>query len=251
MVTCEFKGRFGNYLFQIAATIGLAAKYNDIAEFEDYINTPEFKNHYTDGVDTSWFPNFNLPKRSHIVENIYEEPGHDFNEIPYMPNLCIKGFWQSEKYFKHVREKLLDIFQIPTEIIPDTIALHYRRGDFYLYPDIFPILSPSYFIASLFEVNRYKDKRVIVFSDEISTCKKIFAKFDFEYSENKNPLQDFYDMCRCENFIISNSAFSWMAAWLSRSYFKTVVCPDEGRWYGSGAINMNTSDLLPDEWIKI
>jgi glycosyltransferase involved in cell wall biosynthesis len=230
--------------------MGLAEKYGDTAEFDDYVNSQEFKNHYTAGVDVSWFPDFELPKRSHEIENVYEEIGHGYQEIPYSPNLCIKGFWQSEKYFSHIREKLQTTFRIPNETISGTIAIHYRRGDFYLYPDLFPILPSSYFIQALgmhYDFNEHQ--RVIVFSDEIESCKKIFSKYNFEYSENKNPIQDFYAMCRCENFIISNSAFSWMAAWLSRSQKKIVICPEESKWYGKSG--MDTKDLLPDEWIKI
>jgi hypothetical protein len=254
MVTCDFRGRLGNYLFQIAATMGLAEKFGDVAEFDDYRNNPEFLNHYTEDVNVDWFPDFNLPVRSHEIENVYEEIGHGFQDIPHLPNMCIKGFWQSEKYFLNVRDKLLDTFRIPQETIPNTIALHYRSGDFCLYPDLFPILPVKYFKDALdrfyFENGFNRAKRIIVFSDQIDICKKLFSIFNFEYSENKSPIEDFYDMCRCENFIISNSAFSYMAAWLSRSPNKTVICPAENRWYGVNA-NMDTKDLLPESWIKI
>jgi hypothetical protein len=253
MVTCEFKGRLANYLFQIAATMGLAEKYGDVAEFDDYVNSEEFKNHYTAGVEIDWFPDFELPKRSHEIENIYEENGHGYQEIPYSPNLCLKGFWQSEKYFSHIREKLQNTFRIPDETIPGTIALHYRRGDFYLYPDLFPILPKEYFfnaLSKLLLIIGSHFRKVIVFSDEIETCKNLFREYDFEYSENKTPLEDFYAMCQCEYFIISNSAYSWMAAWLSRSQKKVVICPEESKWYGKNA-NMDTKDLLPESWIKI
>lgn len=52
----------------------------------------------------------------------------------------------------------------------------------------------------------------------------------------------------CDNNIIANSSFSWWGAWLNRNLNKKIIAPTN--WFGSQA-NLNTSDIIPPEWIKI
>lgn len=56
-----------------------------------------------------------------------------------------------------------------------------------------------------------------------------------------------YLMSQCKNFIIANSSFSWWGAWLSSSPEKVVVCPTQ--WFGDK--DLDTSDLIPKEWIRM
>lgn len=250
MITARLFGRLGNNLFQIATTIALADKYGDIAEFERYSDTEEFSNHYTSPEDKLWYPDFGLPTRRHEIENYYEEIGHEFNEIPYSPNLCLKGFFQSEKYFANIREKLkTEIFKVPNKPLTNTIAVHVRKADFRLYPESFPMMPDEYYLNSL-EILNFREKTVIIFSDEIETCRKIFANLNVLYSGNQNPLEDLYLMANCENHIISNSAFSWWGAWLSNSLNPKVVCPSKDKWYGQNT-NINTNDLIPETWMQM
>jgi len=55
-------------------------------------------------------------------------------------------------------------------------------------------------------------------------------------------------MSLCKNNIICNSSFSWWGAWLNKNKNKKVIGPKI--WFGS-AITHNTSDIIPDDWIKI
>ena len=53
-------------------------------------------------------------------------------------------------------------------------------------------------------------------------------------------------MLSCSNFILANSSFSWWAAYLSNNVNKLVVAP--AKWFN---VNIDTSDLIPKEWIRI
>ena len=54
-------------------------------------------------------------------------------------------------------------------------------------------------------------------------------------------------MTNCKHFIIPNSSFGWWAAWLANFSKKIVVAPK--KWFSDS--NINTKDLIPDDWIRI
>ena len=60
-------------------------------------------------------------------------------------------------------------------------------------------------------------------------------------------IEDFISLAECKEQIISNSTFSWWAAYLSGG---KVVAPKE--WFaGALAKRCTTKDLLPENWILI
>ena len=52
--------------------------------------------------------------------------------------------------------------------------------------------------------------------------------------------EDFWLMSQCKHFIISNSTFSWWAAWLSNQVNKIVISPDRIFW--------GLQDIIPAGW---
>jgi len=102
-----------------------------------------------------------------------------------------------------------------------------------------------YYIKAM---ERLKDKTdvFVVFSDDIEWCKQNFSNAVF--IENEKDYVEVYLMSLCDNHIISNSSFSWWGAWMNKNENKTVIGPQI--WFGPG-IGHRTSDILPDNWIKI
>lgn len=60
---------------------------------------------------------------------------------------------------------------------------------------------------------------------------------------------DLYIMSLCKHNIIANSSFSWWAAWLNQNPDKIVVAPKV--WLGPARADVDTTDLIPENWIKI
>ena len=111
-------------------------------------------------------------------------------------------------------------------------------------------MGPDYFKKAI-KIMRQQISRPIffVFSDDINWCKNEFGNH-FHYidpdEKNDSTVKDFLLMISCKNFIISNSSFSWWAAYLSSNKEKTVISPKY--WIN----NLNeTSDLIPSNWIKL
>jgi hypothetical protein len=199
MITCEWMGRLGNVMFQIAVTYALADKYKV---------KPQFK----------WQPHFDLPERTREPEHVYVQSmgNNSVIDIPYKPNLSIVGFFQRHEYFDHIREKLIkEVFKVPIDWQPDTIAVHVRRGDFVLDPVNFPTQPVSYYMDALERIG-YKDKRVVFCSDDIKWCEDNFKHIEnAKFRIGTTPIEDIFFMANCDAVVMSNSTFSFWGAYLS------------------------------------
>jgi hypothetical protein len=93
------------------------------------------------------------------------------------------------------------------------------------------------------------DKDYIIFSDDLNSINTMF-----DFLPNKQFISlgenylDLYAISMCEHNIISNSTFGWWGAYLNENKNKKVIGPNN--WFGSSYSHYNTSDILPNEWIK-
>ena len=98
----------------------------------------------------------------------------------------------------------------------------------------------------------YPDSVFLIFSDnqdDINWCKKNIMGPNHYFSENHDKLIDFTLMQKCDNNIISNSSFSWWAAWLNPNPDKIVIAPK--RWFADEKINSQTQNLIPEAWVRL
>ena len=87
----------------------------------------------------------------------YQEMGFHYNPLPYSSNLRLLGYFQSEKYFKNNKDKILELFSIDDtskKIIinkygnllkGNTCSLHIRRGDYLNLPNHHPPCDLKYY----------------------------------------------------------------------------------------------------------
>ena len=182
-------------------------------------------------------------------------------------NSYIDGYWQSEKYFKSIREELIKdftpvrSFSLETMILADkikvsqSVSIHVRRGD-YITDAInikrFEVCGETYYMQAMNTiVSKITDPSFFIFSDEPEWFKKnIRTTFPVEYvthNTGANSYEDMYLMSLCKHNIIANSSFSWWGAWLNRNKEKIVIAPKN--WFKNNA--KNSKDLLPQTWIQL
>jgi hypothetical protein len=253
-------GRLGNQMFQYAALKGIAANcgYN--------ICIPESKNQneWTDHqLNTVFKMSTLVPLNYQYIDYnrpIITEETFSFNKKLFenCPDwITLQGFFQSEKYFKHIRNQLLIDFEFHDNIIESAkqvicnwnkpISLHIRRTDYVTNPN-HTVLPIEYYDQSL---NMFDDDReVIIFSDDPEWClnHSLFSSDRFMVSQTGNTALDLCLMSLCSAHIIANSSFSWWGAWLSNS--EKVIAPF-GWFEGSNNQHLDTKDLIPENWIVI
>jgi len=111
-----------------------------------------------------------------------------------------------------------------------------------------PLLKESYFRQAM---GNYPSSKYLFFSDtneDIKWCKETFQSSDNIFL-HYDDLTDFTIMQLCDHNIISNSTFSWWAAWLNSNQEKKVIAPQI--WFGVYYKEYNLEDLIPEKWIKI
>ena len=253
-------GRLGNQMFQFASLKGIARNNGYEYCIPPSINQNEW-------IDHQLFVPFKLKKttqlnvqyldvkRPVVVENDFSFDENLFKNCPEWVDL--RGYFQSEKYFKHIRDELLEDFEFRDEILEPTkktisywknpIALHIRRTDYLTNPD-YTSLSLDYYEKALTHFD--SNVEILIFSDEPQWCmnQKLFDSDRFMISETMNPYMDLCLMTLCSGHIIANSSFSWWGAWLSNS--KKVVAPS-GWFRGSNNEHLDTKDIIPEAWTVI
>ena len=183
--------------------------------------------------------------------------------------IIFDGYFGSVKYFDKYREKLLShIFYIDplekdylkkkfAEIFDEniiTVALHIRRGDTLLQTDRFTNLTETDYYQksiSFFEEKFSKNKlNFIIFSDDPEWSKN-YMKTQFSKLNQIFPIEkdyiELYLMSCCNHQIISNSTFSWWAAYLN-TFPEKIVCAPRN-WFGPQGVKKH--DLYIDDWIII
>ena len=171
-------------------------------------------------------------------------------------NYYVKGWFQSERYFKGIRSILLKEFtpkkkiEITGEIREalndlQSVSVHIRRGD---YVKINNTVSVLYYQRAIQYIKTlYPNPVFLIFSDDLEWVK---GNLKFEgkrvYVNEDKKMQDYEEllvMSKCKSNIIANSTFSWWAAWLNQNEEKCVIAPE--KWFPG------QEGIVPEEWVCI
>jgi len=198
-----------------------------------------------------------------------EKIAFDFDKKLYgfkNPKMYTFGYWQNERYFISEKFCIKKIFSFNRNFLSrlsketemklsfeNSISIHVRRGDYVhnnTYNKIYRLCDDEYFKNAISIIKKYVPFPVFyVFTDDPYWVKSrdYFNGFNICVNgDSPSSWDDMFLMSKCRHNIISNSSFSWWAAWLNNSKDKIVISPE--KWFING---MSTYDLIPQSWIKI
>ena len=255
-----FLGRLGNNLFQIAACIGYAKKYNVDWGIPKGFIEPGFKVFQVD----QFMPH--LPSHNGVHYRRHNEMFYDYAEIPFYPEgIRLYGYYQSLKYFQNAQDEVKEAIKLPFyEGLKEYCGIHARRGDYLIHQDHFPPVTVEYFKQAIAVMVDRGFTKFKVCSDGIEWCEDVlpvaFPELTFEFNKGLNEWQDLATIASCGAVIIANSSFSWWGAYLNPHEDKVIVSPHNTSWYGQFGGVYNEArlrgiepclDLIPEGWIKI
>jgi hypothetical protein len=252
-------GRLANQMFQYASLKGIATYrgYEFCIPPKDVFG----KNDLMVNKDLNLYDVFDIERNNNLSianNSVLQERMHTFDEELFVncpDNIDLFGYYQTEKYFKHIEDEIRKDFTFSEELRvncsnfistfnSEVISLHIRRGDYVLNPN-HPVQPLEYYenALALFP----SDLPVLVFSDDFEWCNHqlMFDHERFMISQESSVDADLCMMSFCDYHIIANSSFSWWGAWLAKS--KKIIAPRN--WFGGQCINKDVKDMKFSNWV--
>jgi hypothetical protein len=288
MVIVRLTGGLGNQMFQYAAGRALADRlgaellldtraFGNPLAFQDYtrrayaLSPFKLRAKLATAQDLKHWPVWpvEIGMRLRVVRPLFRR-WHFESGINYDPTLpalrepvCLVGYWQSERYFIDIADRIRADFALAQAMSGEnarllelaqsghSVGLHVRRGDFVSLNDaaqVHGLCSVDYYRRAIGLVrDRYPECRFLVFSDDTPWARAelpLGASAVFVEGNERQPEQDLALMSACRHHIIANSSFSWWAAWLGYSPEQMVIAPTP--WYASA--KLDARDLVVPRW---
>jgi hypothetical protein len=212
-----------------------------------------------------------LSRRSYVPEAV-EVFDPRYLQLP--DDVYLDGYWQSPHYFREIEAQIRQEFELADSGVAEAaeeylgpyrqagrplVALHVRRGDMAFAHEVVkkPVLmygppaTAGYFSTAMRHFPG--DTTFLVFSDgdrDLDWCQENLRGAKQVFVRGNPAIVDFAIMQRCDHSIISNSSFSWWAAWLNRNPVKQVIAPR--RWfYENGVPRSPLEYLIPRDWTLV
>ena len=209
-----------------------------------------------------------LTKKTHYIDRVFK---YSPEVLENKDDCYLDGYWQTEKYFEQFASEIRTIFRFKNslseksqEIFSKTTdkfaSIHVRRGD-YLNGGLHDVCTKEYFNNAIeYAIKNAGVEHFLVFSNDIEWCKTNLAYQTccvsfVDWNTGEDSWQDMALMSNCRVNIISNSSFSWWAAWLNNNANKMVIAPSV--WnrreidYTDNYYKFDYSDIVPNSWIRI
>ena len=266
-------GGLGNQLFQIATAYAYA-KRNSMKLVLPRIwnHTPDRPPIWNEYLETStWtFLYSGTDESSHLYMPISER-GFSYSPLPAPlgnPNGHYKlfGYFQSSLYFNDYADDLRILLKPSQELLLRSIeslvgagmisqgawiGAHVRRGDYLKAADYHLTCDANYYRGSREFIETKADLQMPVcwFSEDPEWVKaNLFREGDIII--NGSAAVDFTSLTYFKYLILSNSSYSWWAAWLNSYCYpadeRIICCPD--KWFGPSGPNHDTQTIREPGW---
>ena len=160
----------------------------------------------------------------------------------YQSARAYAGYWQGERFFASAEETVRKAFQFRPELsrpsdfdpgLKNSVAVHVRRGDYVSDPKARArhlVCDSDWYIGAIEQMRSHLDQPTFfVFSDDPDWADKaLCTKSDVHIIRNSPSAPAWIDMAlmaQCAHFIISNSSYSWWAAYLGKSTDSLTIAP--------------------------
>jgi len=212
-----------------------------------------------------------------VFPSLAPGPGRLVRErgFPFDPSMLglrdgayLEGYWQSERYFDTVADRLRADFVPRTPLRGraaemaegmrhgDSVSLHVRRGDYVSEPSVSAVhlvCDEAYYVRCLeYLARRLVAPRFYVFSDEPAWARDNlripFPTTVVADCYDTTNIQDMWLMTHCRHHVIANSSFSWWGAWLDSRPSKVVLMPR--RWFRDREPEYS-ADIRPKGWVAL
>lgn len=275
MIILRINGGLGNQMFQYAFGRFLAEKYSqrmciDFSQFQNSNRAYSLDMFPLNQAILNDLDTFDVKSRKTLV---LQEQNFNFN--PQILNILdgydlqknfflICGYWQSPRYFSTImpilRKDFSPIYSIDQSydrvynliLTAESVMVHIRRGDYLLFGNLqkHGVVDIDYIKTGMdYYRKTLTNPLFFIFSDDPVWCKVNIPQRDgiiFVAQDADQGKTSFSLMRQCKYFLISNSTFSWWAAYLSDFPNKKVIYPKS--WFIEPDID--TRDLIPADWIK-
>jgi len=236
MVGIKSDGRLGNQMFQFAFIYNYAKLHNtkffidefDALEYFECSNEFYFRNSFNKlhAKLLSLLGKFKTTTISNLDPNFKVEIKKHRN------NTLFAGYFQSNICFNGARDEIKSLFQIKKKYKSSAplnypyIGIHIRLGDYTnlddprLGNDI--SLSKEYYLKALEEIYT-ESYRLVVVSDNIENAKELLPEnYTYTFCQSTE-IFDFQILLNAEKLVISNSSFSWWAAFLNKKSAEVIA----------------------------
>ena len=291
MIYIRLKGGMGNQMFQYAFGLRLAAEINtdlkldlsslldrskgdfvyrnyDLTAFNvdhNFVHSPSLLNQIFK-IKSRKVAKFVMARAQNNKRFIKESEFYFQSELiaSAAEDNFYEGWWQSPKYFAGMEDKLRIHFQFNNKLLPkstmlfdeitatNSICLNVRRTDF-LTVDNLNTTSKDYFIKAAARMAELVEKpKFFIFSDDVEWCRKNLdlghPQQIIDHSHKGFKFTNYMQlMIACKHYIIPNSSYAWWAIWLNLNKDRHVIAPEN--WFNDPSID--TTDLVPNDWIRI
>ena len=153
------------------------------------------------------------------------------------------GWWQSEKYFKGVKDEVRKAFtfkhvNLSEEMLSykeamensNSVSVHIRRGDYLQVDEVYGgICTEEYYKKAMKKMQEdVPNCHFFIFTNDVPWVKKHMQGENITVVEGNDEdagYIDMYLMTCCKHYILANSSFSWWGCYLNASKDKKVIAP--------------------------
>ncbi len=234
MIELKYSGRFGNQLFQYAIGRIISKEKQQYLLVDSNSTSPEFKNFDLNSHEEKYSL---ISEQNPIVIDGFKI---DYNQIlNHNGKVILHGYFQDYENILHYKDYIKSLYQFEKKknlYNEEFIGVHIRLTD---YLDFQNSLDFDYYI----DVIKDSNKTPVIYTDDPNNESILQIQKQFNCGVVSNSCWgDFVELSSYKNICISQSSYSWWAAWLSNA--EVIYYPRTSKRYWQHRGDGNDINLI-------